>query len=71
MTDQYSLDKAHDNKARKYQHLTNEIKKLTGDETVNYTSLTLSWRGIRSAKSLRQMQMNVITILQLFTLREY
>lgn len=54
INDRYNLNTAHDFKTRKYKHLTKEIKALTGDEEVKYTSITLSWRGIRSPKSHKQ-----------------
>lgn len=53
INDQYSLQAAHQQKARKYQPIIDHVRKLSGMEKINYTSVTLSWRGVWSPESAR------------------
>lgn len=55
VNDQIDLDEAHKKKAAIYRSLTSIIKTKYQVQEVKYTSVTLSWRGLWSKTSAREL----------------
>ncbi|GLV38594.1 hypothetical protein CBL_08587 [Carabus blaptoides fortunei] len=59
INDQYDLDRAHNNKARKYKHISEEVATLTGKSQIHFGSATLSLRGVWSGCSSKQLELGM------------
>lgn len=67
--DSFDTDRAHKTKVDKYRRHKDQLKELTGAQNIRIGSITLSWKGIWSSKSLedlllcRVLEIAVIKIL--------
>lgn len=55
INDQFDLNRAHENKKLKYASIAARIRELTNSAVVNFGSITLSWKGVWSARSLQDL----------------
>lgn len=55
VNDQFDLDTAHNNKVEYYEDIEGDLKESYNVDTVIFSSITLSWRGVWSRKSAEHM----------------